>query len=226
MADRFPLIANSSTNQIQEIPSGDNLDLSGNGIVNGGDIAVNNITGAAATFTGVLTYEDVTSVDSLGIVTARTGVRVSAGGVTVTAGGLDVVAGGADLGGQLKEKVNITAGKLSANTNINLENGMVHYFTTAETATSTPNIMTSTGINTDMATGDTIAVTIISAAGGTDYYSGRISIDGTLAGITTSWVGGSAPSAGGASGLDIYAYNIIKTGSAAYTVIGNLTNAA
>ncbi|SVD94924.1 uncharacterized protein METZ01_LOCUS447778, partial [marine metagenome] len=32
MADRFPLILNTSTNQIQEIPSGDNLDLTGNNI--------------------------------------------------------------------------------------------------------------------------------------------------------------------------------------------------
>ena len=31
--------------------------------------------------TGVLTYDDVTSVDSVGIVTARQGVRVTADGV-------------------------------------------------------------------------------------------------------------------------------------------------
>lgn len=49
-----------------------------------------NITGTAATFTGnvtiggTLTYEDVTNIDSLGIVTARTGVRVNAGGLTVS----------------------------------------------------------------------------------------------------------------------------------------------
>jgi len=51
-----------------------------------------NITGTAATFTGnvsiagTLTYEDVTNVDSIGIITARTGVRVNAGGLVVTAG--------------------------------------------------------------------------------------------------------------------------------------------
>ncbi len=32
MADRFPLILNTGANQIQEIPSGDNLDLTGNNI--------------------------------------------------------------------------------------------------------------------------------------------------------------------------------------------------
>ena len=32
MADRFPLILNTGANQIQEIPTGDNLDLTGNNI--------------------------------------------------------------------------------------------------------------------------------------------------------------------------------------------------
>ena len=51
-----------------------------------------NISGIAATFTGpvtiggTLTYEDATNVDSVGLVTARTGVRVTAGGMVVTAG--------------------------------------------------------------------------------------------------------------------------------------------
>ena len=42
---------------------------------------------------GTLTYEDVTQVDSVGLVTARTGVKVTAGGLDVTAGGINVVAG-------------------------------------------------------------------------------------------------------------------------------------
>ena len=48
------------------------------------DITVRNVTGVAATFTGVLTYEDVTNVDSTGIVTARVGLNVVGGGATVT----------------------------------------------------------------------------------------------------------------------------------------------
>ena len=45
------------------------------------DIAVRNITGVAATFTGVVTYEDVTNIDSVGIITARAGIKVLAGGI-------------------------------------------------------------------------------------------------------------------------------------------------
>ena len=50
------------------------------------------ITGVAATFTGnvtvggTITYEDVQNVDSVGIVTAGKGLRVTTGGIVVTAG--------------------------------------------------------------------------------------------------------------------------------------------
>ena len=51
-------------------------------------IAVGNVVGAAATFTGnvsiggTLTYEDVTNVDSVGIVTARSGIDLTGGRYT------------------------------------------------------------------------------------------------------------------------------------------------
>lgn len=44
MADRFPLIINPTTSQIEEIPSGDNLNLSNSNIVNVGNIAAVNTT--------------------------------------------------------------------------------------------------------------------------------------------------------------------------------------
>ena len=61
MADRFPLIYNPSAGQIQEIASGDNLDLTGNSITGAGIVTATtfsgnltgnlsgNITGAAST---------------------------------------------------------------------------------------------------------------------------------------------------------------------------------
>lgn len=48
---------------------------------------------------GTVTYQDVTNVDSVGLITARTGVRVTAGGIDVTAGGIDVTDGGANITG-------------------------------------------------------------------------------------------------------------------------------
>ena len=50
-----------------------------------GNLQVGIITATGnVTVGGTLSYEDVTNVDSVGVVTARTGVRVSAGGVIVT----------------------------------------------------------------------------------------------------------------------------------------------
>ena len=125
-------------------------------------------------------------------------------------------------GGPLQEKVKITAGKLSDNTTIDLADGNVHYFTTQESTTSTPNLRVnaSTTLDSVMAVGETIAVTIITtaAAGG---YSDQLQIDSSN--VTESWVGGSAPTAGGGSGVDIYNYTIIKTAANTYTVIANLT---
>ena len=54
-----------------------------------------NVTGVAATFSGnvsvggVLTYEDVTNIDSVGVITARSGIEFGASGVggTITASG-------------------------------------------------------------------------------------------------------------------------------------------
>ena len=60
---------------------------------------------------GTLTYEDVTNIDSVGIVTAR---------------------GGLVTRKMLKEEVNVTSGTLSANPNIYLENGCVHIFTSKQ----------------------------------------------------------------------------------------------
>ena len=51
-----------------------------------------------------------------------------------------------------------------------------------------------------------------------------LTIDGSA--VTESWLGGSAPSEGGASGYDVYTYNIIKTGSATFVVLANLVNFA
>ena len=68
--------------------------LTGNatGLTGTPNITVGSVTGTTGSFSsnvsigGTLTYEDVTNVDSVGLVTARTGVRVNAGGLIVTAG--------------------------------------------------------------------------------------------------------------------------------------------
>ena len=129
---------------------------------------------------------------------------------------------GLDVSSLLREGVNITAGKLSDNTNINLENGMVHYFTTTETTTSTPNIRynASTSLNSVMNVGEAVSVTLITTAAA-GAYSAQLTIDGGA--VTENWTGGSAPSDGGSSGVDLHTYTIIKTADATFTVIATQT---
>ena len=137
--------------------------------------------------------------------------------------GLSTFSGGVNFGGMLSEDVKITGGKLSDNTTIKLEDGLGHYFTVAETTTSTPafTFSNSADLTTKMAIGETVAVTIITTAAAAGY-SAALTITGSN-NTTTNWVGGSTPSAGGSSGVDIYTYNIIKTGSTQFVVIANLT---
>ena len=184
--------------------------ITANALTGSPNITVGNITATGdVSVGGTITYEDVSNVDSVGLITARSGVNI--------------VAGGIDVKGLLQEKVKITAGKLSDNTTINLSNGMVHYFTTTETTTATPNIVSSTGINTEMSVGDSMSVVIITTAAAAGYAA-SVTVDG--GGENLKWVGGAAPTAGNASGLDIYSYQVIKTGNGAFTIIANLTNAA
>jgi len=65
------------------------------GLTGSPSITVTNINAADITASGTLTYEDVTNVDSVGIVTAQGGLEVGAAGVggTITAVGNAVIAG-------------------------------------------------------------------------------------------------------------------------------------
>jgi len=196
-----------------------------------GDVT-GDVTGTADNATNVTVADESSDTSCFPLfVTAATGDLPPKSGSNLTfdssAGilGATTFQGNLDVAGLLKEGVNITAGKLSGNTNIDLANGMVHLFTTTETATSTPNVRVdgSTTLDSSMSTGESVTVVLISAAAAAGY-SAQLTIDGSAA--TESWLGGSAPSEGGASGYDVYTYNIIKTGSATFVVLANLVNFA
>ena len=219
--------------------------LPDNNIEAGKFLKVDSITGSGNNAVGQLKYADVDTgitvqEEGSALSTAATtlnfvGSSVTASGTgatkTITLAAMPLAGGtftgsvnfssGLNLSKLLVEQVNITAGKLSDNTDIDLENGMVHYFTTQETTTSTPNIRfnSSTSLDSSMSVGEAISVTIITTAAAA-AYSAHIYIDGSP-NIYEKWVGGSAPSDGGSSNFDIYAYTIIKTASATFTVIAN-----
>jgi len=72
--------------------------------ITSGTISATSVTAASGTFNGpvtiggTLTYEDVTNIDSVGVITARNGVKVNAGGVDIDGGGIDIT-GNIGLGG-------------------------------------------------------------------------------------------------------------------------------
>ena len=178
------------------------------------NIVVGSVTGTTASFSGnvsvggTLTYEDVTNIDSVGLVTARSGIKVTSGGASFV--------------GSLTERAVVSATAVNTDANCNIDSGLVHYRTanlgsTANTVYLTSNV----GINTIMATGDIMNFTVIHAVNSSSSYINNLRIEGVDQ--TESWVGGSAPTDGGTSGVDIYSFTIIKTADNTYTTIGNQT---
>jgi hypothetical protein len=242
----------------------------GNITASGGDLTIRNITGVAATFTGALTYEDVTNVDSTGIVTARGGVKVGAPtgvgvtigvdnagdaifagivtagtcfkagsvtggafvGVTITGDGNAVFSGIVTTGpinvttfdatGTLVEAFSSTTTAWNSSGDLNITNGNVQFASAVlGGTTNTLNIMSTTGINTDLAIGQNLSVTGITSVNADTAYVNNLTIDGVATKVW--WTGGSAPDSGGGSGMDLYTFNIMKIGSAQFYVIGTQT---
>lgn len=122
----------------------------------------------------------------------------------------------------LLEGVNVVAGTVNGTANIDVLTSNVWMFTTNASANWTHNIRgdAGTSLNTAMATGDSIVVTILAKKGSTTHYATDITIDG--AAQTELWLGGSAPTAGlSGSNYDMYTWTIVKTASATFTVFAS-----
>ena len=102
----------------------------------------------------------------------------------------------------------------------------VLYYTSNAAANWTVNFRASSGtsLNTAMTTGQFITVAFLVTQGSTAYYNNAVQVDGNA--VTPKWQGGTAPSAGNASSIDVYTYSIVKTGAAAFTVFASITRFA
>ncbi len=206
---------------------------------------------------GTLTYDDVTRIDSVGIVTAGGGLYVGRTegtgtgiGITATDKGHIIAAGvctassfvgnitgkvtgdlnstgistvtNFDAKGTLAEAFKTHTTAWNSNGNLNLSEGNLHYNSTNLGGTGAYlNLISTAGINTDVAVGQALNVTAITAVNATTAFINALRIDGKGTGITTSWVGGSVPTEGGGSAYDTYSFNILKTASETYVVIAN-----
>jgi hypothetical protein len=125
-----------------------------------------------------------------------------------------------------EERTTISATASSGTINFDAVTQGVLYYTSAATANWTLNVRGDSGttLNSALATGDALTVVFMNTNTGTAYYSTAFQIDGSA--VTPKWQNGVTPSAGNANSIDIYTYTIIKTGSAAYTVLASQTKFA
>jgi hypothetical protein len=102
----------------------------------------------------------------------------------------------------------------------------VLYYTSNASANWTVNLTGASGVtlNSIMQTGQSMTVAFLVTQGGTAYYNNAVQVDGSS--VTPKYQGGTAWSSGNASSIDVYVYTVIKTGSAAFTVLASQTKFA
>ena len=174
------------------------------------------------------------AVNQIDVTNAATG---NAPSVTATGGdtnidlslagkGLGRVSLGAGAIQQLTEKATIAATAATGTVNFDVITQAVLYFTSNAAANYTLNIRGdgSNTLNSIMDTGESITIAHLVTQGSTPYYNNAVTIDGSS--VTPEWQGGSAPSAGNASSIDVYTYTIFKTGDAAFTALAAQTQFA
>ena len=123
--------------------------------------------------------------------------------------------------GGLVEKFENAGTTLALQTNNPLSDGNLILFTGNESGSTTINF---TGVHSTLSSGETVSFNVIL----TPNNSGRITtVQVDSEAITVKWAGGITPTAG-ASGQDVYSFQILKTGTATtdYEIYGAATNYA
>ena len=116
---------------------------------------------------------------------------------------------------EVYEKVGISA-TTSGTSNYDTTVHGIAYFTAAQTANRTINF---TNVNANLGVGQSVTCTAIMTQGSTAYYLNAYQVDNSA--VTPKWSGGSAPTGGNASGIDVYTFTIIKTADATFTVLAS-----
>lgn len=169
--------------------------------------------------TATITLPDPTSTDTLaalGVAQTFTGTQTFAGTSSAIAMVLNDIA----------ETATISATAATGTINYDITTQSVLYYTSNASANWTINFRASSGtsLNTALATGQAITVAHLVTQGSTAYYNSAVQVDG--ASVTPKWQNGTAPTAGNASGIDVYVYSIVKTASATFTIFASQTKFA
>lgn len=126
------------------------------------------------------------------------------------------------------ETTTITAGAPASTQTYDVLSQAVQYYTSNTSTNWTINLRGNSGtsMNTLLATGQAVTVAMLVTNNGSANYNTTVQVDGTTSGVTTKWQGGTAPSSGNASAIDVYTYTVVKTGNAAFTVFASQTKYA
>jgi hypothetical protein len=117
-----------------------------------------------------------------------------------------------------------TAASGTVNFYVNSQSVLYYYGTASGNWTLNVAFSAGTTLNTALANNQTVTIAFLVTNGGTAYYANGFQIDGTS--VTPKWQGGTAPTSGNASSIDVYTYTIIKTASATFTVLASQTKFA
>ena len=125
-----------------------------------------------------------------------------------------------------RETVTTAASAASGTVNFDAVTQSVLYYSSNASGNWTLNIRGTSGTSLDsiMSTGQSMTLVFLVTQGATAYYQTALNIDSSS--VTPKWQGGSAPSAGNASGVDAYVVTVVKTGSATFTVFESITQFA
>jgi hypothetical protein len=177
--------------------------------------AINGTTvGASTASTGAFTTLSANSTTGLSGTTTLSGTTSITGALTIN----NLITAG--------EKTTVSATAATGTVQFDILTQGVLYYTTNASGNWTLNVRGdgSNTLNSVMATGETRTITFLATQGGTAYYQSALTIDGSS--VTPKWQNGTTPSSGNTSSIDIYVLTIIKTGSAAFTVLESQTRFA
>ena len=190
-----------------------------------GTLPVANGGSGATTLTGVLKGNGTSAFTA-----ATAGTDYVAPGTATTFTALQTFAGtasNADMKtSNILEVATVSATAATGTINYDVTTQSVLYYTTNASGNFTVNFRGSSGTSLDtvMSTGESLSATFLVTNGATAYYNSAVQVDGSS--VTPKWQGGTAPTSGNASSIDSYTYVIIKTGSAAFTVLASVTKFA